>query len=89
VANARSISVESRLVAPADGTLNFAGVYAGGSLQQVMHADKVPKFRLQCTPGQVRAGLDESRLTGLQIPLYVSYAGRLKGTVQRDGSGRN
>jgi hypothetical protein len=39
VANARSLSLESRLVAPADGTLNFAGVYAGGSLQQVLHTD--------------------------------------------------
>ncbi len=38
MANARSLSLESRLVAPADGTLNFAGVYAGGSLQQVMQA---------------------------------------------------
>jgi len=35
VANARRLSLESRLVAPADGTLNFAGVYSGGSLQQV------------------------------------------------------
>ena len=34
-ANARVISVASRLVAPADGTLNFAGEYTGGSLQQV------------------------------------------------------
>ncbi len=46
MANARSLSLESRLVAPADGTLNFAGVYAGGSLQQVMHTS-VPELELQ------------------------------------------